>query len=89
MRTSVGDGAGPDGVAAESEAVDDGGSSAPRRSSSMPPSSSQAEQVDAAVTGDGPAQLAFVGGLDELVDECCREHVRDPVPGLAAAAPAR
>jgi len=33
----------------------------------------QAEELDAAVAGDGPGELAFVGGFDEFVDELRRE----------------
>src|SRR5205814_9692748 len=31
----------------------------------------QAEQVDAAVAGDGLGQVPVVGGLDQFVDQCC------------------
>src|SRR6516225_2394928 len=42
----------------------------------------QAEQVDAAVAGDGAGQGLVVGGLDELVDQCGGGDVADPVAGL-------
>jgi hypothetical protein len=42
-----------------------------------------AEQVDAAVAGDGLGQLLVVGGLDELVDELGRQGVADAVAGRA------
>ena len=38
-----------------------------------------AEQVDAAVAGDGLGQLRVVGGLDELVDQLGGQGVADPV----------
>ena len=37
----------------------------------------QAEQVDAAVAGDGAGQGLVVGGLDELVDQRGRGDVAD------------
>ena len=40
-----------------------------------------AEQVDAAVAGDGLGQLLLVGGLDQLVDELGGQGVADPVAG--------
>ena len=42
----------------------------------------QAEQVDAAVAGDGLGQLLVVGGLDELVDQFGGQRVADPEAGL-------
>jgi hypothetical protein len=39
----------------------------------------QAEQVDAAVAGDGLGQVPVVGGLDQLVDQGCGGGVADPV----------
>ena len=38
-----------------------------------------AEQVDAAVAGDGLVELLVVGGLDELVDELGGQDVADAV----------
>ena len=38
-----------------------------------------AEQVDAAVAGDGLGELPVVGGLDELVGELGGQGVADPV----------
>ena len=40
-----------------------------------------AEQVDAAVAGDGLGELLVVGGLDELVDQLGGQGVADPEPG--------
>src|SRR6516165_6937447 len=42
----------------------------------------QAEQVDAAVAGDGAGQGLVVGGLDEFVDQRGGGDVADPVAGL-------
>ena len=42
----------------------------------------QAEQVDAAVAGDGAGQGLLIGGLDELVDQRGRGGVLDPVTVL-------
>nr|WP_329245937.1 hypothetical protein [Actinoallomurus sp. NBC_01490] len=42
-----------------------------------------AEQVDAAVAGDGLGQLLVIGGLDELVDELGRQGV----PGTRPSRP--
>jgi hypothetical protein len=42
----------------------------------------QAEQVDAAVAGDGAGQGLVVGGLDELVDQRGGGEVADPVAVL-------
>src|SRR5258705_2516480 len=42
----------------------------------------QAEQVDAAVAGDGAGQGLVIGGLDELVDQRGRGDVPDPVAVL-------
>ena len=47
----------------------------------------EAEQVDAAVAGDGAGELAFVGGFDEFVDELGGEDVADPVAGLGGGGP--
>jgi hypothetical protein len=41
-----------------------------------------AEQVDAAVAGDGLVQRHLVGGFDELVHEASSEGVLHPEPGL-------
>ena len=46
----------------------------------------EAEQIDAAVAGDGPGQLLVVGGLDELVDQLGGQGVADPVARASAAA---
>jgi hypothetical protein len=43
----------------------------------------QAEQVVAAVAGHGAAEVAFAGGLDQLVDECGGGGIADPTAGLA------
>ena len=48
-------------------------SSAPRLSRLPVAQLVQAEELDAAVAGDGPGELAFVGGFDEFVDELRRE----------------
>jgi hypothetical protein len=40
-----------------------------------------AQQVDAAVTGDGLVELLVLGGLDELVDELGGQDVADAVSG--------
>ena len=40
-----------------------------------------AEQVDAAVAGDGLGQDLLVGGLDQLVDQLRGKDVLDPVAG--------
>jgi hypothetical protein len=37
-----------------------------------------AEQVDAAVAGDGLGQLLVVGGLDQLINQLGRQHVAHP-----------
>src|SRR5260221_11032501 len=42
----------------------------------------EAEQVDAAVAGDGAREGLVVGGLDELVDQGGGGAVADPVAGL-------
>ncbi len=62
-------------------------SSAPRLSRLPVAQLVQAEELDAAVAGDGPGELAFVGGFDEFVDELRREDVADPVPGLCCGGP--
>jgi hypothetical protein len=38
-----------------------------------------AEQIEAAVAGDGLGQLAFIGGLDQLVDQFRGQGVVDPI----------
>src|SRR5262249_31590916 len=40
-----------------------------------------AQQVDAAVAGDGLGELLVVGSFDELVDELGGQNVADPEPG--------
>jgi hypothetical protein len=40
-----------------------------------------AEQIDAAVAGDGLVERQFVGGLDEFVDELGGQDVFDSVAG--------
>ncbi len=42
----------------------------------------EAEQVDAAVAGDGPGQLPVVGGFDEFVDQLRGQGVADFVAGF-------
>ena len=41
-----------------------------------------AEQIDAAVAGDGLGELFLVGGFDEFVDQFRGQDVADPVAGV-------